>query len=84
MERRVECLFPFDPSDPSRRVLFAGPADRIDALDDGPLRVVDYKFGEVQAARYRTQIGSYMLLLRQMGYTDAVSYTHLDVYKRQA
>ena len=41
--------------------------------------VVDYKFGELQAARYRTQIGSYMLLLRQM----AVSYTHLDVYKRQ-
>ena len=45
VERRVECLFPFDPSDPSRRVLFAGTADRIDALDDGTLRVVDYKTG---------------------------------------
>lgn len=40
--------------------------------------VVDYKFGELQAARYRTQIGSYMLLLRQMGYTDVggVSVVH--------
>ena len=45
VERRVECFFPFDPSDPSRRVLFAGTADRIDALDDGTLRVVDYKTG---------------------------------------
>ena len=36
--------------------------------------VVDYKFGELQAARYRTQIGSYMLLLRQMGYTDVEGY----------
>lgn len=45
VERRVECPFALDPYDPSRRVLFAGTADRIDLLDDGALRVVDYKTG---------------------------------------
>lgn len=45
VERRVECPFALDPYDPSRRVLFAGTADRIDLLDDGTLRVVDYKTG---------------------------------------
>lgn len=32
--------------------------------------VVDYKFGELQAPRYRRQIALYMDLLRQMGYTE--------------
>lgn len=45
VERRVECPFAFDSRDPSRRVLFAGTADRIDRLEDGTLRVVDYKTG---------------------------------------
>ncbi|MDE6777877.1 MAG: UvrD-helicase domain-containing protein [Alistipes sp.] len=32
--------------------------------------VVDYKFGEKEAAKYRRQIAEYMRLLRQMGYEE--------------
>lgn len=45
LEQRVDCDFPFD--DAGRRVRFEGTADRIDRLDDGSLRVVDYKTGGV-------------------------------------
>lgn len=41
-ERPVACRFPFDRA---RSVRLAGIADRIDYLDDGTLRVVDYKTG---------------------------------------
>lgn len=49
VERRVAYPFAFDPADTARRVLFAGTADRIDLLDDGTLRVVDYKTGAPDA-----------------------------------
>ncbi len=61
----------------------AGPA----ATDDGATRrpdrvmiagdravVVDYKFGERDAERYRRQIGSYCTLLRKMGYSRTEGY----------
>lgn len=32
--------------------------------------VVDYKFGELHADRYRRQIGEYVSLLQKMGYTE--------------
>jgi len=43
LETEVSAEFAFD----SRRVRFAGKADRIDRLEDGTLRVVDYKTGGV-------------------------------------
>ncbi len=45
LEQEVECDFAFD--DAGRRVRFRGTADRIDRMDDGTLRVVDYKTGGV-------------------------------------
>ena len=36
--------------------------------------VVDYKFGEHDAERYRRQIGNYCTLLREMGYTRVEGY----------
>lgn len=43
LEHRVECGFRLDDT---RRIVFAGIADRIDRLRDGRLRVIDYKTGK--------------------------------------
>ncbi len=43
--------------------------DRV-MIRGGRAVVLDYKFGERQAPRYRRQIALYMELLRQMGYTE--------------
>ena len=45
LEETVDYGFPFPTSDGERILKFAGIADRIDRLDDGSLRVVDYKTG---------------------------------------
>ena len=53
--------------------------------------VVDYKFGDRDAERYRRQIGGYCTLLRGMGYARVEGYlwyvrrgeVERDVYKRQ-
>lgn len=45
LEERVEYAFPFAVGGRERLLRFAGIADRIDALPDGALRVVDYKTG---------------------------------------
>ncbi|MDE5815752.1 MAG: PD-(D/E)XK nuclease family protein, partial [Alistipes sp.] len=45
LEDRIACGFPFPTADGERTMQFAGVADRIDRLDDGTLRVVDYKTG---------------------------------------
>ncbi len=45
LEDRIACGFPFSTADGERTMNFAGVADRIDRLDDGTLRVVDYKTG---------------------------------------
>ena len=45
LEERVEYPFPFTAAGQDRTLKFAGIADRIDRLDDGTLRVVDYKTG---------------------------------------
>ena len=36
--------------------------------------VVDYKFGELNATRYRQQLDRYAKLLREMGYTEVSGY----------
>ena len=36
--------------------------------------VVDYKFGSRDPGRYRRQVGEYLGLLRQMGYTECEGY----------
>ena len=46
LEHGVEDPFVFVSAGRELRVLFGGIADRIDRLDDGRLRVVDYKTGE--------------------------------------
>ena len=45
LERRVDYGFDFATAGGPRRMKFSGIADRIDRLDDGSLRVVDYKTG---------------------------------------
>ena len=45
-EASVECQFSFEGADgQSHTVTFAGKSDRIDRLEDGTLRIVDYKTG---------------------------------------
>lgn len=44
-ESRVRYLFPFESGGRSLEMHFSGIADRIDRLDDGSFRVVDYKTG---------------------------------------
>ncbi len=48
LEHPVEYAFPFTAAGRELQVRFGGIADRIDTLDDGRLRVVDYKTGESQ------------------------------------
>lgn len=45
LEEKVRYDFPFEAGGRSLGMKFAGIADRIDRLDDGSLRVVDYKTG---------------------------------------
>lgn len=45
LEEPIAYGFPFPTADGERILKFAGVADRIDRLDDGTLRVVDYKTG---------------------------------------
>ena len=46
LEHKVVCPFAFEAAGKPLTVKFGGIADRIDTLDDGRLRVVDYKTGE--------------------------------------
>ena len=45
LEHEVSYAFPFEIAGRALQLKFAGIADRIDRLDDGTLRVVDYKTG---------------------------------------
>ena len=45
LEEEVAYEFPFEAAGGTLILRFAGRADRIDSLDDGALRVVDYKTG---------------------------------------
>ncbi len=47
--------------------------DRV-MLRDGEAVVVDYKFGRLDAERYRRQLRDYCRLLREMGYTSVEGY----------
>ena len=46
-----------------RKVLLGGYADRIDSMDDGTIRVVDYKTGSKKFARSDVEIGINVQLL---------------------
>ena len=45
VECNVECEFPFRVGDKEFKMHFKGVSDRIDSLDNGTIRVVDYKTG---------------------------------------
>ncbi len=45
LEEKVDYAFPFEAGGRTLELKFSGIADRIDRLDDGTLRVVDYKTG---------------------------------------
>ncbi|MCM1151706.1 MAG: PD-(D/E)XK nuclease family protein [Alistipes sp.] len=45
LEEEVSYAFPFEAAGRALKLKFSGIADRIDRLDDGTLRVVDYKTG---------------------------------------
>ena len=45
LEKGVNCDFPFEQSGEKRILRFGGQADRIDRLENGTIRVVDYKTG---------------------------------------
>ncbi len=53
IEKDVSCEYPFESAGRTLSVRLAGRADRIDSLDDGTLRVVDYKTGQVKL-QYRS------------------------------
>lgn len=44
-EKRVSCSFDFDVDGVKRQIQLGGVVDRLDSMDDGRLRVVDYKTG---------------------------------------
>ena len=48
--------------------------DRVMIARDGRIVVVDYKFGELDAERYRRQIREYLWLLNNMGYVSAEGF----------
>ena len=48
--------------------------DRVMIARDGRIVVVDYKFGELDAERYRRQIREYLRLLNNMGYVSAEGF----------
>ncbi|MCH5335320.1 MAG: PD-(D/E)XK nuclease family protein [Alistipes sp.] len=50
LEQQVEIDFPFESAGRSLSVRLAGTSDRIDSLDDGSLRVVDYKTGSMNTS----------------------------------
>ena len=50
-----------------------GPPDRV-MIRGTRAVVVDYKFGSRDPGRYRRQVGEYLGLLRQMGYTQCEGY----------
>ncbi len=61
LEREVSgtFVFPHLHGFATRRVEIRGKADRIDVLDDGSLRVIDYKLGRMPDLKTSVQVGVY-------------------------
>jgi RecB family exonuclease len=59
LEYTLEGTFPFAAEDGSRELRIRGKADRIDLLEDGTLRVVDYKLGRAPRTSRALQLPVY-------------------------
>ena len=68
--------WPRGPNPPEILLPGAGPPRPPDRVMIRGTRavVVDYKFGSREPGRYRRQVGEYLGLLRQMGYTECEGY----------
>jgi RecB family exonuclease len=65
LEHRLEGEFEVQGAAGPRRVRLTGIADRIDLLDDGTLRVIDYKSGRAPSAKRMLQLPVYSVCASQ-------------------
>lgn len=65
LEHALEGEFVFRSGDSERRVQLRAKADRIDLMDDGSLRVVDYKLGKAPKAARALQLPVYGVCAEQ-------------------
>jgi RecB family exonuclease len=71
VERRLEVAiegpftFPVSGGLTTRTIAIKGKADRVDVLDDGSLRVIDYKLGRMPDLSSSVQVGVYAHCVRQ-------------------
>jgi RecB family exonuclease len=59
LEVSLDGDYAFGEGDAARTVRLRGKADRVDLLDDGTLRVIDYKTGKASAAKSSLQVKLY-------------------------
>ncbi len=65
LEHKLEGTFDFHTADGVRRVTVRGKADRIDLLEDGTLRVIDYKLGRAPKTARSLQLPVYSACAEQ-------------------
>ena len=65
LEYQLEGTFTFAAADGPRRLTLRSKADRIDLLEDGTLRVVDYKTGRAPEKRRSLQLPIYGVCAQQ-------------------
>ena len=65
LEHRLEGAFDIQGATGPRRVTLSGVADRIDLLEDGTLRVIDYKSGRPPSAKRMLQLPVYSVCASQ-------------------
>jgi RecB family exonuclease len=74
LEHRLDGEFTFDTTDGPRTIALRGKADRLDLLEDGTFRLIDYKLGWPPKTGHALQLPIYslsaeQLLTRQRGRT---------------
>ncbi len=65
LEHKLEGTFDFPTAEGVRRVTVRGKADRIDLLEDGTLRVIDYKLGRAPKTARSLQLPVYSACAEQ-------------------
>jgi RecB family exonuclease len=76
LEYRLEGTFEFSANDEARAVALSGVADRIDLLEDGSLRLIDYKTGTPPRPGRALQLPIYSLCAeRQLAGTTGTRWT---------
>ncbi len=65
VEYPFEGAFRFEGPDGERRITLRGKADRVDLLDDGSLRIVDYKLGRAPKPARALQLAVYAVCAAQ-------------------